>query len=155
MTDIEITETENIGYNGSSKCNRCSYMVYWNDACSNRRTGKKVPLDEPYIPASGVPPKGHICRRNIPIKDGPPTFNADSIGSAFDKSMLWEFYKGSQQKIRMELQDKLTGRDSSGLTYAEREIEKDALLKLKNLRMSELWKQHDFNTVKKQWKISK
>ena len=63
MSEIEVTETENIDYNGSSDCNRCKQTIYWNDSCRNKRSKKKVPLQDPYIPASGISPRAHICKK--------------------------------------------------------------------------------------------
>lgn len=51
--------------NGEGKCNNPSCpnpTIYWNDAVRNADTGRKLPLDEPFIALR--PPLIHECMKN-------------------------------------------------------------------------------------------
>lgn len=58
---IQIIEVENPEYNGESNCNNCQGKIYWNKGVINRRTKRLMPLQDPYNPTTGTPPKRHLC----------------------------------------------------------------------------------------------
>jgi len=156
MTNIQIIDGEGIDYNGSSDCKFCKKTIYWNNSCINKSTKKKVPLQEPYIPATGILPKAHECwRQNYNKPVDPDREKYRDIGSDYDKSILLDSDSRMLREAKMKLQDKLVGRDASGYTYAERELMKNEIARQRAVQMYKLWGDQDFNLVKKKWKISK
>ena len=61
--NIQYIEVEYPRYNGESKCNVCHKTIYWNKGVIHKRTKRLVPLEEPYVPDSGILAKRHLCMK--------------------------------------------------------------------------------------------
>ena len=105
---IQTVEVEH-SYNMEGKCNYCDGKIYWNPGVIHRRTKKKLPLNEPYNPFTGVSPKRHSAC----------VYNADNF---FKKVVFNEDDSTFTRAKKIIFQDKIVGRNKSGMSYVERHI---------------------------------
>jgi hypothetical protein len=136
--------------------NNCPYphKMWWNKFIKNPNTGKLQPLMEPYyVTDNNVnksetegEPKIHRC-----MEEHPPSkwTNKDDnrrykyIGKLYDDSIIFETDSPEVKAEKMKMQDRLVGRDESGLTSLQRYF-RDLDPKLKKKYEEEDKKWRDF-----------
>lgn len=87
IPDIPLT-------NGEGKCNNpgCPKpTIYWNDAVRNSETGKKLPLNEPFI--GERPPSVHRCLRQYKPSKYINKTNDNFINQINYSKELYDFLK--------------------------------------------------------------
>jgi hypothetical protein len=149
LVDVQIIDTEGVDYNSSSECRYCQKTIYWNNACRNRATKKKCPLDNPYIPAIGSPPRPHDCLKKKGTTQRELDFtickfckkpNTSGIHDcSYKQLVLHDDDTPAIRQIKMKRQDRIKGRGPDGLTDSQRWIRDNPELIAKHKAEVDKW----------------